>query len=114
MWRPSVPSDRYVSCASYNARINQPAVKKSRRIGLESIKPRSQQKTFMSSVIPGEAKIQMHPVQHSCVTGFLVCVDVPNHIVGQTVDLVSSSFGHLCESFCLCLVLKGICWEVDA
>lgn len=56
----------------------------------------------------------MHPVWRSCITGFLIRVDVPNHVVGQTVDLVSSSFGHLRETFRLGLVLKGICWKVDA
>lgn len=49
-----------------------------------------------------------------CVSGLLVCVDVPYHVVGQTPDPVPCALRHLRESFCFCLVLKGIAWEVDS
>lgn len=49
-----------------------------------------------------------------CVSALLVCVDVPYHVVGQTPDTVPCALGHLCETFCLGLVLEGIAWEINA
>lgn len=49
----------------------------------------------------------------SQVAGLLVGVDVPDHVVGQTDNLVAGALGHLGESLGLGLVLEGIRGEVD-
>jgi hypothetical protein len=41
-------------------------------------------------------------------------INVPNNIIWQTIDTVSSAFGHLREALGLGLVLKGVAGEVDA
>jgi hypothetical protein len=38
---------------------------------------------------------------------------MPDNVVGKTNHLVACAFGHLGESFGLCLVFKGIRREVD-
>jgi hypothetical protein len=41
-------------------------------------------------------------------------IDMPDDIVWQTIDTVSSTFGHLREAFGLGLILEWIAGEVDA
>lgn len=53
-------------------------------------------------------------VKDLCVSWLLVRVDVPDDVVGQAVNSVAGSLGHLGETFCLGLVLEGVAWEVDA
>lgn len=48
------------------------------------------------------------------VAGLLLRVNVPDHVVWQSVDLVSRALRHLCESLRLGLVLKGVGREIDA
>lgn len=48
------------------------------------------------------------------VAGFLFGVDMPNNVIGKTVDFVAGTFGHFSKSLCLGLVLKSIAGEVDA
>lgn len=49
----------------------------------------------------------------SQVARLLVRVNVPDHVVGQTNDLVASTLGHLGEALGFGLVLEGVCGEVD-
>jgi hypothetical protein len=51
---------------------------------------------------------------HLCVAGLLVGVNMPDDVVRETNDFVSGALGHLCETFCLGLVLEGVAREVDA
>lgn len=48
------------------------------------------------------------------VPWFLVRVDVPDDVVGQTVDAVACALCHFGEPFRLGLVLKGVAGEIDA
>lgn len=50
----------------------------------------------------------------SQVAGLLVRVDVPDHVVGQTNDLVAGTLGHFSEALSLGLVLERVGGEVDA
>lgn len=50
----------------------------------------------------------------SKVARLLVCINVPDHVVGQSDHLVSSALGHTSEAFCLGLVLERVSGEVDA
>jgi hypothetical protein len=38
---------------------------------------------------------------------------VPDHVVGQTHDLVAGTLGHLGEALGFGLVLEGVCGEID-
>lgn len=49
----------------------------------------------------------------SQVTGLLIRVNVPDHVVGQTNDLVAGTLGHPGEALGFGLVLEGVCGEVD-
>ena len=49
-----------------------------------------------------------------CVSGLLLGINVPDHVVGQTVHPIAGSLGHLGEALSLGLVLESIAWEVDA
>ena len=49
-----------------------------------------------------------------CVAGFLLRVDMPYDVVGETDYLVTSSLSHFGESLRLGLIFKCITWEVDA
>lgn len=49
----------------------------------------------------------------SQVAGLLVGVNMPDHVVGQSNDLIPGALGHLGESLGLGLVLEGVCGEVD-
>lgn len=70
-------------------------------------------------------------VASSSVAWFLICIDMlshvslifdpwrenityPDNIVGQPINFVSSSLGHLSETLGLGLVLESIAGEVDA
>lgn len=44
----------------------------------------------------------------------LICVDVPDDVVGESIDTVAGAFGHLREAFRLRLVLESVAWKVDA
>lgn len=39
---------------------------------------------------------------------------MPDDVIGEANDIVSSTLGHLGKAFGLSLVFKGIAWEVDA
>ena len=49
-----------------------------------------------------------------CVAGLLLGVNVPDHIVGETVHSVAGALGHLGEAFGLGLVLESIAGKVNA
>jgi hypothetical protein len=49
----------------------------------------------------------------SQVARLLVRVNVPDHVVGQTHDLVAGTLGHLGEALGFGLVLEGVCGEID-
>jgi hypothetical protein len=49
-----------------------------------------------------------------CVATLLLRVNMPDHIIWQAVDFVAGPLSHLCETFSLCLVLKGIARKVNA
>lgn len=48
------------------------------------------------------------------VAALLFGVDMPDNIIGKTVDFVAGALGHFSKSLCLGLVLKSIAGEVDA
>lgn len=48
------------------------------------------------------------------VAGLLVGISVPYNVVGQAVHLFACTLGHLCEAFCLGLVLEGVGREINA
>lgn len=48
------------------------------------------------------------------IAALLFGVNMPNNVVGKTIDFVSGALGHFSKSLCLSLVLKGIAGEVDA
>ena len=48
------------------------------------------------------------------ITSFLLGVNMPDNVVGQSNHLVSGPFGHLSETFCLCLIFKRIAWKVNS
>jgi len=48
------------------------------------------------------------------VAGLLVGVSVPYDVIGQTEYLFACTLGHLCEAFCLGLVLEGVRGEINA
>lgn len=48
------------------------------------------------------------------VAGLLVGVSVPYDVIGQTKHLFACTLGHLCEAFCLGLVLEGVRGEINA
>jgi len=47
------------------------------------------------------------------VTGFLLGINVPHHVIRQSVHAIAGSLGHLRESFRFGLVLEGVAGEVD-
>ena len=49
----------------------------------------------------------------SQVARLLVRVNVPDHIVGQTHNLVARTFCHLGKALGFGLVLEGVCGEID-
>lgn len=49
-----------------------------------------------------------------CVSWLFFRIDVPDDVVWQPNDLVTSTLSHLSETFRLGLVLKSVAWEVDA
>lgn len=49
----------------------------------------------------------------SQVSRLLFRVDVPDHVVGQTNDLVAGTLGHLGEALGLGLILESVGGEVD-
>ena len=67
---------------------------------------------------PGAKRMHHIPVQSRalalCIPGFLLGVDVPDHVVRETVDAVARSFRHLREALCFGLVFEGVAGEVDA
>lgn len=72
------------------------------------IGPRGWEYARGSSIIPRPAACAL------CVAGLLLGVNVPDHIVGETVDAVAGALGHLGEALGLGLVLESIAGEVDA
>ena len=48
------------------------------------------------------------------VAGLLVGVSVPYDVIRQTEHLFACTLGHLCEAFCLGLVLEGVRGEINA
>jgi hypothetical protein len=48
------------------------------------------------------------------VAGLLVGVSVPYDVIGQAVHFFACALGHLCEAFCLGLVLEGVGGEINA
>lgn len=55
-----------------------------------------------------------HVKRNLGIAALLFGVDMPNNVVGKTVDLVPGTLGHFSKSLGLGLVLKGIAGEVDA
>jgi len=53
------------------------------------------------------------PSNFSSVTWLLVCVDVPDYIIGKSVNTIAGALGHLCEAFSFGLVLEGVARKVD-
>jgi hypothetical protein len=47
------------------------------------------------------------------VAALLLGVDMPNNVVGEAVDAVTRTLGHLGKTFGLGLVLEGVAGEVD-
>lgn len=47
------------------------------------------------------------------ITRLLIGVDMPNHVVGKTKNLVPSALGHAGEPFRFGLVFESIGGEVD-
>ncbi|KAA8571672.1 hypothetical protein EYC84_001659 [Monilinia fructicola] len=48
------------------------------------------------------------------VAGFLLRVHVPDHIVGQSNNLIPCSLRHFGETFSLSLVFECVSWEINA
>lgn len=63
-----------------------------------------------------ERRLGLSPLEHVnlCVSALLGRVNVPDNIVGETIDSVACSLGHFGKSFGLGLILEGISREVDA
>ncbi len=47
------------------------------------------------------------------IARLLLRVDMPDNVVGQTLDLVTSAQGHLAKAFGLGLILEGVAGKVD-
>ena len=56
----------------------------------------------------------LNPQDFSCISRFLLGIDVPDNVVWKTVNAVASSFGHFSEAFGFRLVFEGVAGEVDA
>lgn len=48
------------------------------------------------------------------ISTLLLGINMPNDVVGQTVDAIACALSHLRETLSLGLVLKGVAREVDA
>jgi hypothetical protein len=48
------------------------------------------------------------------IARFLVSINVPDDIIGQAINTITSALGHLGKAFSLGLILKGVAREVDA
>jgi len=48
------------------------------------------------------------------ITGLLICIDMPDNVIRQSVYAIACSLRHLREALCLRLVLECVCGEVDA
>ena len=50
----------------------------------------------------------------SCISGFLLGVNVPDDVVLEPVDAIAGALGHLGEAFGLGLVFECVTGEIDA
>jgi hypothetical protein len=48
------------------------------------------------------------------ITLLLGRIDMPDHVVWQSIHTIASALGHLCEALSLSLVLESVTGEVDA
>lgn len=49
-----------------------------------------------------------------CIAALFFRVDMPNNVIGETVDFIASTLGHFGESFSFGLIFESVARKVDA